>query len=34
MWDFVQSFPGGTWRVLILLAAYAAGSYFMGSLKK
>ena len=33
MWDFVPSFPGGIWGALILLAAYAAGSYFMGWLK-
>ena len=31
MWDFVQSFPGGIWGALILLAAYVARIVFHGA---
>ena len=34
MWDFFQTFPGGIWGVLILLAAFAAAWSLMGWLKK
>jgi hypothetical protein len=34
MLDFVQTFPGGIWGVLILLAAFAAGWSLTGLLKK
>ncbi len=30
MWSIIQTFPGGIWGALILIAAFGAGWHFTG----